>query len=607
MDPFLGGFARELVKVAKPPVPAPVKGLLRRWLEVPPHRPRFSLTGDIIMPLGLAGALAAMRPTVVSAAEDAMDKIGARAPRSVLTPGSSNVRGFRYDPATKALFITYQGGGSYRYDNVPPAAARALGRAKSVGKAVNKRIKGGGYAYEKIGWEDRLPGGLSDGKTPKDFDAKALRQGQRAESEHTSSKHLATEIAMDHLVEDPKYYPKLEKLEKAANLPFREWSHELVQDIIAKLVGWRQDGFTASHRRHRKHAGVAPPDGYKVSRRVDEKAGDRSHDVIELHRDGDLAGWLASHPGSDGDYVWLKSMYVAPEHRGKGLAHVLMENAIADAPGREIRLRARPFRDESTSVEALQALYGRHGFEKLDDENRMVRHPDAVIKHAAEKVPPSTKWLQRVDAVAKKRGYDFFAIVGDAAHPNGGTSITRVANGANSPIPAARKALVKWERANGHDPNHDWRLPKEASSIVASMRGMAKVAGVAKKQITWQGLPMKIEHEPGDVRKGTHKDGTSWERTMYDSYGYIPGTKGKAADGDAIDVYFSHAPVDGPVFEIRQLKKDTKAYDESKFMVGFGSAEEAKRAYLRHMPAWAFGELSPVGKTFDDFKTYLER
>ena len=226
-------------------------------------------------------------------------------------------------------------------------------------------------------------------------------------------------------------------------------------------------------------------------------------------------------------------MYVTPEHRGKGLAHVLMENAIADAPGREIRLRARPFRDESTSVEALQALYGHHGFEKLDDENRMVRHPDAVTKHAS--------------------------------------------------------------------------APAGAESIVSSFRAMAKVAGVAKKQITWQGLPMKIEHEPGDVRKGTHKDGTSWERTMYDSYGYIPGTKGKAADGDAIDVYFSHAPVDGPVFEIRQLKKDTKTYDESKFMVGFGSAEEAKRAYLRHMPAWAFGELSPVGKTFDDFKTYLER
>ncbi len=204
----------------------------------------------------------------------------------------------------------------------------------------------------------------------------------------------------------PKYITRMNLgATKTASLPFREWSHELVQDIIAKLVGWRQDGFTASHRRHRKHAG---------------------------------------------------------------------------------------------------------------------------------------------------------ATLG-------------------------------------------------AESIAASFRAMAKVAGVAKKQITWQGLPMKIEHEPGDVRKGTHKDGTSWERTMYDSYGYIPGTKGKAADGDAIDVYFSHAPVDGPVFEIRQLKKDTKAYDESKFMVGFGSAEEAKRAYLRHMPAWAFGELSPVGKTFDDFKTYLER
>ena len=78
MDPFLRGFAGELVKVARPPVPKGAKGLIRRWLEVPPHRPRFSLTGDILMPLTVAGALAAARPAVMSATEDAMDKVRRR-------------------------------------------------------------------------------------------------------------------------------------------------------------------------------------------------------------------------------------------------------------------------------------------------------------------------------------------------------------------------------------------------------------------------------------------------------------------------------------------------------------------------------------------------
>lgn len=62
-------------------------------------------------------------------------------------------------------------------------------------------------------WHDRIPGGLADKKKPQDFAPKALVQGQKVESEHTSSPAIATEIAMDHLTEDPKYYPKLEKME----------------------------------------------------------------------------------------------------------------------------------------------------------------------------------------------------------------------------------------------------------------------------------------------------------------------------------------------------------------------------------------------------------
>lgn len=38
---------------------------------------------------------------------------------------------------------------------------------------------------------------------------KALLRGARVEREHTSSPSLAREIALDHLVEDPRYYAKL--------------------------------------------------------------------------------------------------------------------------------------------------------------------------------------------------------------------------------------------------------------------------------------------------------------------------------------------------------------------------------------------------------------
>ena len=63
-------------------------------------------------------------------------------------------------------------------------------------------------------WRDRLRGGLADKNVPSDFNAKSLRQGQKVESEHTRSRHLAKEIAMDHLKEDPRYYEKLARMER---------------------------------------------------------------------------------------------------------------------------------------------------------------------------------------------------------------------------------------------------------------------------------------------------------------------------------------------------------------------------------------------------------
>lgn len=62
--------------------------------------------------------------------------------------------------------------------------------------------------------KDKIPGGLGDKKKPEDFDPKQIAKGVKVEMEHTNDKDLAREIAMDHLTEDPKYYDKLETIEK---------------------------------------------------------------------------------------------------------------------------------------------------------------------------------------------------------------------------------------------------------------------------------------------------------------------------------------------------------------------------------------------------------
>lgn len=66
-------------------------------------------------------------------------------------------------------------------------------------------------AARKAEWHDQMPGGAADNKKPTDFDLNALINGIREEFEHTESPSIATEIAMDHLTDDPHYYDDTEE------------------------------------------------------------------------------------------------------------------------------------------------------------------------------------------------------------------------------------------------------------------------------------------------------------------------------------------------------------------------------------------------------------
>jgi hypothetical protein len=71
--------------------------------------------------------------------------------------------------------------------------------------------------------ESEIEGGKSDGMSIMDLAKKhkvsldkiksQLQRGIEVEMEHTNSKSIAKEIAMDHIFEDPNYYVKLKKIE----------------------------------------------------------------------------------------------------------------------------------------------------------------------------------------------------------------------------------------------------------------------------------------------------------------------------------------------------------------------------------------------------------
>ena len=113
---------------------------------------------------------------------------------------------------------------------------------KNSKKLNNKGMSG----YEEID-EDKIPGGLAKGKTlidlAKKWDSKGyydpqqfaaeyvkpqLMKGIKVEMEHTTDVRIATEIAMDHLWEDLKYYDKLDKIENPTNEGLKDLEKQLV-------------------------------------------------------------------------------------------------------------------------------------------------------------------------------------------------------------------------------------------------------------------------------------------------------------------------------------------------------------------------------------------
>ena len=122
------------------------------------------------------------------------------------------------------------------------------------GKEITETIFGKPKTSVK---EDKIPGGLADGKTLADIAnhhkievvdlMPEYRLGIKTEMEHTSDKSIAEEIARDHLFEDPKYYTKLEKMENGTD------SIEELYSDIDKMLDSIDEGLFKSDNSMKPH------------------------------------------------------------------------------------------------------------------------------------------------------------------------------------------------------------------------------------------------------------------------------------------------------------------------------------------------------------------
>lgn len=122
-------------------------------------------------------------------------------------------------------------------------------------------------------------------------------------------------------------------------------------------------------------------------------------------------------------------------------------------------------------------------------------------------------------------------------------------------------------------------------------------------KIYWKGIPVDVENARGTTRSGTDPDGHKWEVEMKHHYGRIRNTE--AVDGDELDVYVGPTDESEYVYKVKQLRPDTGEFDENKYMLGFGTPQEAHEAYLQQYdkPDF-FGGIESI--PFDEFKKLVK-
>ena len=153
------------------------------------------------------------------------------------------------------------------------------------------------------------------------------------------------------------------------------------------------------------------------------------------------------------------------------------------------------------------------------------------------------------------------------------------------------------------------RLQNAISETDTEPTEAQKKSGNYKKgHVKFGGYDYTIENPKGSYRSGVDENGKEWKQKMNDTYGYIRGKFGK--DGDHLDMFINDkADLDswnGDVFVVDQVNQDG-TFDEHKVMYGYGSLDEAKKAYLsNYEKGWTgLGNITPVSKV--GFDKWLDK
>jgi len=110
------------------------------------------------------------------------------------------------------------------------------------------------------------------------------------------------------------------------------------------------------------------------------------------------------------------------------------------------------------------------------------------------------------------------------------------------------------------------------------------------------GFEIALENPKGSYRTGKDKNGREWKIKMQNDYGYFTRTLGK-------DVFIGPNLASETIYCVDQ--KLGGKFDETKVMMGFNSAEQAKAAYLANYEENWKGFWKITAVSLKDFKKWL--
>lgn len=148
----------------------------------------------------------------------------------------------------------------------------------------------------------------------------------------------------------------------------------------------------------------------------------------------------------------------------------------------------------------------------------------------------------------------------------------------------------------------DTVLPERTDGIMgpeqAQRQELIATKRPVQRVVDFNGLPVNVEIEIGETKRGTDSKGNQWSHEYKFPYGEILKTEGE--DGDPVDVYLGPDHNAAEVYIVHQLDHCGQ-FDEDKVFLGFSSKGAAEKAYRDHGPEFGLGSIDAMD--LNSFKT----